>query len=165
VRDKYELLVLIAEGHVTRLAALIDEVDAKAQSQRLTPQARLRTLIISFVQEYSHAQHHHRVLTEDVKFLDPADQQRVLDLERRVVSAFANAVAAVRPELAIAQLHKPMTMLLFGMINWMFTWLKADGELSYDTMAPMVAELFFGGIGAVDASHALATRRPTADKT
>jgi TetR/AcrR family transcriptional regulator len=43
-------------------------------------------------------------------------------------------------------------MLLFGMINWMFTWLKPaeDGaRLTHEQMAPMVAELFFGGIGAV----------------
>jgi AcrR family transcriptional regulator len=151
VRDKYELLVQIAEGHVTRLATLIDEVDAVPQP----PEARLRALITRFVREYSQAQQHHRVLTEDVKFLKPEDQTRVLDLERRVVTAFANAVAAVRPELEAAQLHKPLTMLLFGMINWMFTWLKPEGELTYDAMAPLVADLFFGGIGAVQAPLAL----------
>jgi hypothetical protein len=32
-------------------------------------------------------------------------------------------------------------MLLFGMINWMFTWLK-PGHLSHDDMAPIVADLF-----------------------
>ena len=40
-------------------------------------------------------------------------------------------------------------MLLFGMMNWMFTWLKPSGALSYDTMAPIVADLFLGGLGAV----------------
>jgi len=152
VRDKYELLVLIAEGHVTRLAHLIEEVDAVPRP----PEERLRALITRFVREYSEAQHHHRVLTEDVKFLNEEDQTRVLDLERRVVMAFANAVAAVRPDLLAAQLHKPLTMLLFGMINWMFTWLKPEGELTYDAMAPMVADLFFGGIGAVSAEPAAA---------
>ncbi|HLO95395.1 MAG TPA: TetR/AcrR family transcriptional regulator, partial [Burkholderiaceae bacterium] len=53
------------------------------------------------------------------------------------------------PGLAAAQLEKPVAMLLFGMINWTFTWLKPDGELSYDSVAPMVADLFFGGLGAV----------------
>lgn len=165
VRDKYELLVLIAEGHVTRLATLIDEVDAQAQTTSLTPEARLRTLITSFVHEYSHAQHYHRVLTEDVKFLNDLDRMRVLDLERRVVTAFANAVAAVRPELAAAQLHKPMTMLLFGMINWMFTWLKADGELTYDAMAPMVSDLFFGGIGAISVAPLPQVKLAAVDRT
>jgi hypothetical protein len=35
------------------------------------------------------------------------------------------------------------------MINWMFTWLRPDGQLNYETMAPIVADLFFGGVPAV----------------
>jgi TetR/AcrR family transcriptional regulator len=40
-------------------------------------------------------------------------------------------------------------MLLFGMVNWMFTWMKPDGALSHETMAPIVADLFLGGLAAV----------------
>ena len=40
-------------------------------------------------------------------------------------------------------------MLLFGMINWMFTWMKPDGRLDHAAIAPIVADLFLGGIGAV----------------
>jgi TetR/AcrR family transcriptional regulator len=55
----------------------------------------------------------------------------------------------MRPDTEAAGLSKALTMLLFGMINWMFTWLKPDGELNYQTMAPIVADLFFGGVPAV----------------
>ena len=144
-RDKYALLVSIAEGHVAKLAALVAEVLA----QDLAPELRLRTLIRRIVQEYAGAQHAHRVLTEDVRFLEPTDRQRILDQERAVVQGFALAVAGLRPELAQAQLATPMTMLLFGMINWMFTWLQPGGALDYDTLAPMVADLFLGGLPAV----------------
>ncbi len=84
-----------------------------------------------------------------MKFLDPADRHRVLDGERRVVAAFAEAIAAARPELRAAALDKPLTMLLFGMMNWMFTWLRPDGALGHEEVAPIVADLFFGGLGAV----------------
>lgn len=147
VRDKHELLMQICESHVQSLAALVNEVRA----QDLAPEAHLRALIARFVQEYGEAQHQHRVLTEDVKFLDDEDRARLLEVERRVVAAFADAVAAVRPELKGARLQKPLTMLLFGMINWTFTWLRPDGELTYEAVAPMVADLFFGGLGAVRA--------------
>jgi hypothetical protein len=40
-------------------------------------------------------------------------------------------------------------MLLFGMINWMFTWMKPAGALDYEALAPMVADLFLGGLPAV----------------
>ena len=49
-------------------------------------------------------------------------------------------------------LAKPLTMLLFGMVNWMFTWMKPGGALDHDAMAPVVADLFLGGLGAVKAS-------------
>lgn len=144
-KDKYNLLVHIADGHVSRLQALVEEV----QAQNLPPEPRLRMLIQRFVEEYASAQHAHRVLTEDVKFLLPEDSERVLGKERAVVAAFADALAQMRPDTEAAGLTKALTMLLFGMINWMFTWLRPDGELNYEAMAPIVADLFFGGVPAV----------------
>lgn len=146
-RDKYTLLVSIAEGHVQRLHALVAEVAA----ERLTHEQRLRELIRRIVEEYADAQYAHRVLTEDVKFLDEADRERVLGKEREVVAGFARAVAALRPDLKKAALAKPLTMLLFGMINWMFTWMKPDGALDHAAIAPIVADLFLGGLPAVKA--------------
>ena len=139
-RDKDAMLVAIAEGHVLRLRALVDAVLAEG----LPPEQRLRTLIARIVEEYAGAQHAHRVLTEDVRFLSPADRQRVLNTERHVV-----AVAELRPGLQQARLDKPLTMLLFGMINWLFTWMHTDGTLDYDQMALIVADLFVSGIAAV----------------
>ncbi|MBL0091945.1 MAG: TetR family transcriptional regulator [Piscinibacter sp.] len=146
VSDKYELLREITESHVTRLEALVGEV----ASQGLAPAPRLRELIRRFVHEYAQARHDHGVLTQDVKFLEPKDRNRVLRKERAVVAAFAATIAQARPELAQAALDKPLTMLLFGMINWMFTWLSPEGRLRHDDMAPIVADLFLGGLGAVN---------------
>ena len=154
VRDKYQLLVEIAEDHVGRLKALV----VLARQQPVGAQDRLRTLIGSFLETYADAQAAHRVLTEDVKFLEPADRERVLDGQREVVAAFADAIADMRPELRAAELHKPLTMLLFGMMNWMFTWLQPAGRLTHAAMAPIVTDLFFGGLNAVRApqAHAVA---------
>lgn len=145
-RDKYSLLVSIAEGHVSRLHEIAREAAA------LPGEARMRELIQRIVQEYAGAQHAHRVLTEDVRFLEPADRERVLAKERELVAAFADAVAALRPDLTGAGMTKPLTMLLFGMINWLFTWMKPDGALSHEAIAPVVADLFLGGVGAVKAA-------------
>ena len=154
VRDKSQLLFEIATTHVARLHALIDEVAAgdAVHPPPTDATAHVRRLIERFVLEYAGARHAHRVLTEDVKFLEPADQARVLELQRQVVSSFADAIAQVRPELIAADLHKPLAMLLFGMMNWMFTWLQPDGKLSHADMAPVVADLFLGGLSAVKIS-------------
>ena len=145
VRDKHQLLAEIAETHVARLLALIAEVDAGKPG----PEERLRRLIDAFLAAYAGSQAEHRVLTEDVRFLAAVEQERVLGAQRRVVAAFADAIVAIRPELASARLHKPLAMLLFGMMNWMFTWLQPGGELSHADLAPVVADLFFGGVGTV----------------
>jgi len=145
VRDKYQLLVEIAEDHVNRLKALV----ARAQPLSPDPPAHVRELISSFLEVYADAQAAHRVLTEDVKFLEPTDRKRVLDVQREVVAAFADAIADTRPELRAAELHRPVAMLLFGMMNWMFTWLQPGGKLTHAALAPVVADLFFGGVNAV----------------
>ncbi len=144
-RDKYAMLVEIAEGHVLRLHALVDEV----LDLNLAPEPGLRLLVQRIVEEYAGAQHAHRVLTEDVRFLTPDDRARILDHERAVVAGFAQVVGLLQPGLRQSALAKPVTMLLFGMINWMFTWMKPGGELDYETLAPIVADLFLGGLPAV----------------
>jgi len=143
--DKHQLLMHICEDHIDRLCALVDEV----AQQELDPEPRLRLLIQRFVEEYRDAQNEHRVLTEDVRFLEPGDQKRILTGERKVVKAVAEAMCAVRPELDRSRMAKPLAMLLFGMINWMFMWFKPDGELTHERMAVVVSDLLFGGIGAV----------------
>jgi TetR/AcrR family transcriptional regulator len=131
VRDKHQLLAEIAAGHIARLLALVDQVGSATHP----PEARVRALIAAFLAVYAHSQNEHRVLTEDVRFLAPAERRRVLGGERKVVAAFADAIAAARPELRGAALEKPLAMLLFGMMNWMFTWLQPKGALSHAGLA------------------------------
>lgn len=145
VRDKHDLAVRIAEEHVLRLEALVEETLAA----HADPEQRLQALIRGFGREYAQAQNAHRVLTEDVRFLREEDQQRILDVERRVVAAFAQTIAQVRGEPPDSALGKPLAMLLFGMINWTFTWLRPGGSLDHEAIGTMVSELFFGGVRAV----------------
>ena len=71
--------------------------------------------------------------------------------ERRVVDAFAAAIAAWQPPQA--GLATPLAMLLFGMVNWLFTWMKPGGAISHAQIAPIVADLFAGGVPAVQSPN------------
>ena len=135
-----------AEGIEVTLLALESEVRGV---DYINAEQRLRALILHFVQEYSQATHAHRVLTESVRYLEGEDKQRVLDKERALVAGFSEMLIEIRPDLEKAGLSKALTMLLFGMMNWMFTWLRSGGALDHEDMAPIVADLFLGGIGAV----------------
>ncbi len=149
VEDKHQLLVEIAESHIERLLALVADVERDS----VDGEARLRRLIACFVEAYADSQSEHRVLTEDVKFLETIDQRRVLAGQRKVVRAFAAAVRAARPALARTHLETPLAMLLFGMMNWLFTWLRPNGAMTHADMAPLIADLFFGGLGSVASSR------------
>lgn len=137
--DKYQLLREIAESHIDRLQAVA------------RPGAPLPALIAAVMDEYGEARFHHQVLVQDIKYLTDEDRERILGKERAVVQAFATAIARAEPALADAALEKPLTMLLFGMINWLFTWFHADGRLGYAEMAQLVTDFVVGGLRATAA--------------
>jgi len=144
-RDKEQLLFDIAERYLDSLLAIVAEVEA----QTLAPPARLRQLIERFMGAYEDAAVYHRVLVQDVKYLKTAHRNQINARQRKVVQAYADAVAAAAPQLAGSVLLKPVTMTLFGMINWTFTWLKDEGPVHYADMAPVVADLFLRGVASV----------------
>jgi TetR/AcrR family transcriptional regulator len=139
-QDKYRLLVAIAEGHIDRLVALVGAADDASDP--------LAALIARFVTEYASARAHHQVLVQDIKYLEANDQARIREKERKVVSAFAKAIAIAHPRLGERQLEKPLAMLLFGMINWLFTWFRDDGSLDYTGLSALVTAFVEGGLGA-----------------
>jgi AcrR family transcriptional regulator len=142
-RDKEHLLHDIAESYVERLQRIVDEV----RSESLPPAARMRRLIARFMQEYEHSATRHRVLVQDVKYLSKAHRARVVARQRAVVDGFAQVVEELSPAASAAALRKPLTMILFGMMNWTFTWFSERGPLRYADLAPIVADLFIGGLG------------------
>ena len=156
-RDKEHLLADIAETYIERLQAIIDQVRAES----LPPAAHLRRLIELFMAEYEHSAARHRVLVQDVKYLQRVHRSRVLAKERKVVLGYADVVKKLVPQTDRDDLIKPLTMILFGMINWTFTWLKDRGPLTYSDMAPVVADLFLGGVARVRAP----VRLPRAART
>jgi len=148
-RDKQHMLFDIADSYIDRLLAIVAQVRAR----KLPPDDHLRTLIARFMQEYQHSQPQHMVLVQDVKFLADLQRAQVLSKEREVVDAFAQAIAALKPRLRKKALRVPLAMILFGMINWTFTWLRAEGPLTYEDMADVVAEIFLHGVTDSAAVH------------
>lgn len=155
-KDKAEMLFSVADSYMDTLVDLVDEVEAEA----LPPEAHLRRLIARFLETYANAHNQHRVLVQDVRHLDEAPRQQVADKERAVVAAFARAVAAVEPGISAKGLDKVVAMILFGMMNWTFTWLRANGPLTYEDMAPLVAGILLDGVHGTLGSAARKTTAP-----
>jgi AcrR family transcriptional regulator len=160
-RDKEHLLFDIADRYVDRLVQLTEEVEATAEVEvtaTAAPEAALRQLIERFMVAYEHAGAFHRVLVQDVKYLSAVHRARVRTKQRQVIDAFARAIAAAAPELAGDRLLKPVTMTLFGMMNWTFTWLRADGPVAHAEFAPIVADLFLGGVRRLHTAGGVGSR-------
>jgi len=153
-RDKEHLLYDIAISYVQRLQHIVADVGA----QDLPPPAHLRQLIARFMSEYEHSAARHRVLVQDVKYLSRAHRSQIVACERAVVADFAAAIEPLAPG-AGGQWAKPLAMILFGMINWTFTWLRDDGTLRHEDLAPVIADLYIGGIGRVRAPALSAPKR------
>jgi len=151
-RDKEHLLFDIADSYIDRLQSIVDAVGA----EELPAAAHLRRLVESFMAEYEHSAARHRVLVQDVKYLERIHRARVLAKQRRVVQGYADVIAQLA-SADRARLAKPLTMILFGMINWTFTWLKDTGPLTYADMAPIVTDLFLGGVARVRPMRAART--------
>lgn len=145
-RDKEQLLFDIADRYLDRLLAIVDAV----QAEGLDPEAHFRTLVGRFMEEYRHSQARHMVLVQDVKFLGVDERALVVAAQRRVVDAFVAAIAALDPRRSRAALQVPLAMILFGMINWMFTWFDPEGPVKSDEMAGLVAGVFLNGVLGMD---------------
>jgi AcrR family transcriptional regulator len=143
-RDKAHILFDVANGYMDSLIGIVAEVKAR----RLEPEAHFRALVGRFMQAYQHSQAQHVVLVQDVKFLGEAERAQVVEKERQVVDAFAASIARLKPRWTRRALRVPLAMILFGMINWTFTWLRAEGPLRYEDMADVVAEIFLHGVTA-----------------
>lgn len=167
--SKEQLLFDVTDQYTRRLVAIVEDVERRVEDAA----ARLREFVFAFLGEYETSQTRHMVLLHDLRFLPPEQAAVVVRNERQVVDAFARAVAGASGLPANAPELKPVTMMLFGMINWTFTWMEpaADGRqkaarrLSYEEYAEMVDAVFRGGVGAVRSGSgaAPATASPKAE--
>jgi AcrR family transcriptional regulator len=127
--DGYTLqLVEIAKdttrAHAQGTSARAQGTAARALSA-VTARKQLHTLIRLFLLAYEHAAARHIALVSSVHFLPEVERKIILERQRELIHRFSALVAAAYPGRK-PPLAMPMTMMLFGMINWTFTWLKPD---------------------------------------
>jgi len=141
--SKEALLFDIVQNHLAALAEVVEEADDPA----LDPQARLEALVVALLEAYRDADAEHRVQVEGMRILPEADQEKLKELERRLVALFAEAVRALDPDLFAGKpLIKPVTMSLFGMMNWAYMWFRDDGPMSRAEYARLATRLLLNGV-------------------
>ena len=146
--SKEAILFDLLDRYTQRLLALIGQAEATAQRRDLDDRAALHELIRSFLQEYETSATRHVALLHDTKFLSESQRELILDRQRDVVSAVTRFLRRAYPARVNAVNQTALTMMLFGMINWTFTWLRPAGPLSYGAFAEEVIVLLEQGLAS-----------------
>lgn len=141
--SKDSLLYDVIGAHLEDLCAQVEAVDDPA----LEPEARLLTLVSALLAAYREADHQHQVQISAMKFLPAERQEALKDLERRLVARFADVLTTIEPALADDRGYlKPVTMSLFGMLNWHYMWFRPDGTIGREEYARIASQLLVRGL-------------------
>lgn len=146
--SKEAILFDLLDRYTQRLLAVIGQVEATAQRRNLDDRSTLHELVRSFLEEYEHSATRHAALLHDTKFLGEAQREIILDRQRDVVSAVTRFLRRAYPARVTTANQTPLAMMLFGMINWTFTWLRPGGPLSYPQFAEEVVAVLERGLAA-----------------
>jgi AcrR family transcriptional regulator len=144
--SKEAILFDLLDRYTQRLLAILGQAEATAQRRNLDERAALHELIRAFLEEYEHSATRHSALLHDTKFLGDAQRQMILDRQRDVVSAVTRFLRRAYPQRLTPVNQTALTMMLFGMINWTFTWLRPGGPMSYAAFAEEVIAMVEHGL-------------------
>ena len=155
--SKEAILFDLMDRYTQRLLSLIALTEATAQRRNMDDRAALHELIRAFLQEYETSATRHVALLNDTQFLSDVPDDRlgspaisprelILNRQRDVVAAVTRALRRAYPGRLNTSNQTAVTMMLFGMINWTFTWLRPGGPISYVAFAEEVIALLEKGL-------------------
>ncbi|TWI35871.1 TetR/AcrR family transcriptional regulator [Paracoccus sulfuroxidans] len=145
--SKDALIFAIITGHLEELDAEISAADDPS----LQPEQRLRKLVGTVLECYRGADNEHKVQLNATAALSDEQRAEITKIERRIVRHFSTVLHDLNPDLDQKQrpLLMPVTMSLFGMMNWVYMWFRDGGRISREDYADVATTLILEGIKAV----------------
>src|SRR6185312_5095352 len=140
--SKDDVLFDVLSDHLKHLVAV---VEASANSSA-DPRERLTAIATALLDAYRGADAEHQVQISSLKLLPPVQQETLKEMERRLVRIVSDAIADALP--AVAKKHDvllPLTMSLFGMLNWHYLWFRDGKGMTRDAYARMATGLVLAG--------------------
>ncbi|GHC12371.1 TetR family transcriptional regulator [Gemmobacter caeni] len=145
--SKDALIFAIIMTHLEGLETATEEAD----DPTLPPADRLRQLVGAVLENYRGADNQHKVQLNAAAALSDDQKAEITGVERRIVKRFSTVLRQINPDLDSSDrpLLMPVTMSLFGMMNWVYMWFKEGGRISRDDYADVATTLILEGIKAV----------------
>ena len=140
---KEDMLYDIAQSHINKLISIIDDC---SRYKFETNQLKLKKIISQFMIEYKTSKNRHKILIQDIEFLKPSRQKKIKSLQMKVVRSVAAILKKINPQIDEVKELIPLTMGLFGMINWTFTWINPSGKMTYKDVSDLFTSIFINGL-------------------
>jgi len=141
--SKEDMLYDIAQSHINKLISIIDDC---SRLKFETNQLKLKKIISQFMIEYKTSKNRHKILIQDIEFLKPSRQKKIKSLQMKVVRSVAEILKKINPQIDEVKNLIPLTMGLFGMINWTFTWINPSGKMTYKDVSDLFTNIFINGL-------------------
>jgi AcrR family transcriptional regulator len=155
--SKDDVLFDLLADHLNHLIAAVEAASESAGDGK----ERLFAICTALLEAYRGADAEHQVQISSLKLLPQAQQSVLKELERQLVVIFSNAIAAALPTVADRpDVLKPLTMSLFGMLNWHYLWFRDGKGMTREAYARMAAGLVLAG-----AEDAIASIGPVSETT
>jgi len=152
---KETLLFDILQDHLQALLDSVNVVDAS-----LEPRARLRSLVGALLEAYRDADHEHKIQINEMSKLPDDRKKALIAMERELVAVFARSIAEVLPAIGRSKyLLKPVTMSLFGMLNWHYMWFREGGAMTREAYADLATTILIEGAQALAVPATAKARR------
>lgn len=144
---KDALIFAIIQSHLEDLDAAVEAAD----DPKASPKDRLHALVRVTLENYRHADNEHKVQLNASEALNDEQRDAIRAIERRIVRRFSAILREINPSLDNAErpLLMPVTMSLFGMMNWAYMWFREGGPITRDDYADIATTLVLEGIKAV----------------
>ena len=142
--SKEALLHAILSTHLNGLLAVLHPLAATGAR----PEAELRALVHALLQAYRGADAVHRLQLEAMGALTESQQRELAALQRQIVAIFAEAIRLAAPS-RFEQHNRdltPVTMALFGMLNWFFLWHQPQKGISRKAYADLATDILLRGV-------------------
>lgn len=142
-RSKEELLFMIQDRCFrTVMQGLKERLDGLD-----SPELRLRALVYNHVHFFAQNMAAMRITAHEFDSLQGQYEDRIQYLRRQyseMCTEILRDLRRLRGAGEVAPLSVS-TYALFGMINWIYTWYRADGDVSVDRLAEHLYQLFLSG--------------------
>ena len=112
------------------------------------PKTHLRHLVAELLTAYRGADAEHRLQLQSTTALSLEQQHELAETQRAIVKIFADTIESIAPDYlqGMPQYQRPITMSLFGMLNWFYLWYQPGGGMTRIEYADLATEILLGGL-------------------